>query len=693
MKLRVLSVAYPLAAVGRGAVGGAEQVLTELDEALVEAGHESLVIAQEGSSCRGRLIAIPRMPAPLDEKAVVLARAEARAALRAVLEREEVDVVHFHGLDFPAYLPETETPLLATLHLPPGWYALEAFRGRRGLHLHCVSATQRRACPPGAPLLDDIPNGVRLALFPFTAKKGEHAVALGRICPEKGFHLALQAAKAAGVPLRLAGQVFEYPAHRAYFDRELAPLFDADRRFVGPVGLAQKPDFLGSARCLLVPSLAPETSSLVAMEALACGTPVIAFPSGALAEIVEHGRTGFLVKDAREMAEAIARVGELDPAACREAAERQFSSEQMVRRYFATYARLARRRSAPPATPRASCVEGLNSLEALERPWSGLFDRCADATPFQSPEWLLPHLRVFGAGGLRTHLLWRGKQLVGLLPLREFNWEGEHRLGLAGAGISDCLDALVAPSVRDEDVARWLAEVLGPRGFDRCRFEQLPLNSRLLVLRDLHGFQATVEPGDPSPVLALPASVEAFHRALPASLLRDLRYCERRGDREHGVRYHAATAATLAPLLDGLFDLHGARWEARGETGVLANESVRAFHRQVAAGFLRRGWLRLYGVTLGEALAGMFYGFARGRTTWFYLGGFDPRWARFSPGKLALAHAIERAIAEGCDTFDFLRGREPYKYTWGAVDRPALRLDVWRAADTARAHSGSGGWT
>src|SRR5262249_25501474 len=127
-------------------------------------------------------------------------------------------------------------------------------------------------------------------------------LSLGRICPEKGYHLALEAAIAARLPMILAGEIFRYEAHERYYAQEIAPRLNGVRKFIGPVGLARKRRLLSAARCLLVPSLVPETSSLVAMEALACGTPVIAFPSGALAEIVEHGRTGFLVKNETEMA-------------------------------------------------------------------------------------------------------------------------------------------------------------------------------------------------------------------------------------------------------------------------------------------------------------------------------------------------------------------------------------------------------
>jgi glycosyltransferase involved in cell wall biosynthesis len=119
------------------------------------------------------------------------------------------------------------------------------------------------------------------------------------------------------------------------------PRLDRRRRFLGPLGFARKRRFLNAARCLVLPSLAQETSSLVAMEALACGTPVVAFPNGALSELVEHGRTGFLVHDIEEMADAMQRAGELSPEPCRAAARQWFSLDRMVRGYFAAYEELA----------------------------------------------------------------------------------------------------------------------------------------------------------------------------------------------------------------------------------------------------------------------------------------------------------------------------------------------------------------
>ncbi len=136
--------------------------------------------------------------------------------------------------------------------------------------------------------------------------------------------------------------MFPYAEHRAYFDDCIRPLLDDRRRYLGPLGFIRKRRLLGAASCVLVPSLCPETSSLTAMEALACGTPVIAFATGALPETVEHGRTGFLVETMEEMAAAIRDIGAIDRTVCRRTASERFSAQRMTDAYLTLYRQLTR---------------------------------------------------------------------------------------------------------------------------------------------------------------------------------------------------------------------------------------------------------------------------------------------------------------------------------------------------------------
>jgi glycosyltransferase involved in cell wall biosynthesis len=339
--LTILSVAYPLARVSTDAVGGAEQVLAALDAALTAAGHRSIVVACDGSQVTGELVPIPCYDNILDDVTRRRAHAATRAAIESARRCFEIDIVHMHGIDFYEYLPPPGPPVLVTLHLPPEWYPPDVFRlSRPRTYLQCVSASQRRRCPTHARLLPDIPNGVAVPESS-TDQKENYALALGRICPEKGFHLALDAGTAAGIPVYVAGQVYAYQAHQQYFDRELAPRLSCNgHRFLGPVGLTRKRELLARARCVLVPSVVAETSSLVAMEALAAGTPVIAFANGALPEIVDNGKTGFIVQGVQEMADALNRLDGVDAAECRRAALERFPHERMVARYIHLYEQL-----------------------------------------------------------------------------------------------------------------------------------------------------------------------------------------------------------------------------------------------------------------------------------------------------------------------------------------------------------------
>lgn len=339
--LTVLNVAYPLAPASRDAVGGAEQVLAALDAALVRAGHRSIVVACEGSKVAGTLFPVPAEKGILDEAAQERAWARHRAAIREARARWPVDLVHLHGIDFRAYLPE-DGPTLVTLHLPLDWYPPDALQpSRDDLWLHAVSPSQHATAPAGARLRPPIPNGVDIDALSGPQSKRDFALMLGRICPEKGVHLALDAARMADMPLIVGGRLYRYEWHERYFNEEVVPRLDHRRRFLGPLNFMRKRRFLNAARCLLVPSLAAETSSLVAMEALACGTPVIAFPNGALPDIVEHGRTGFLVRDVAEMADAMIAARHLDPEECRAVARQRFSLERMVGAYFESYRALA----------------------------------------------------------------------------------------------------------------------------------------------------------------------------------------------------------------------------------------------------------------------------------------------------------------------------------------------------------------
>jgi glycosyltransferase involved in cell wall biosynthesis len=241
--------------------------------------------------------------------------------------------------------------MLATLHLPASFYperTIEDCRSR-GIVLNCVSRSQASS----SPLLHGLPvirNGVATQFF-VPDEPGGYVLWLGRICPEKGTHVALEAARRLDIPLVVAGPVHPYADHQRYFSQCVEPWLDDKRRYIGPVGLEEKRRLLSRARCLLVPCFVAETSSLVAMEALSCGTPVVAFRQGALPEIVDDGETGFIVDSADEMCQAIARASHLSRRLCRERAVERFDSRHMIENYLTLYRRMITRRFSTRTAP------------------------------------------------------------------------------------------------------------------------------------------------------------------------------------------------------------------------------------------------------------------------------------------------------------------------------------------------------
>jgi glycosyltransferase involved in cell wall biosynthesis len=299
------------------------------------------VVGCTGSAIAGMLVPTPVHAAPHDEATLRHAYAIQQETLQRLLDTVDVDVVHMHGVDKHTELPEPGPPVLITLHRPPFNFPDHVRHTPRPHTLfNCVSKFSRRLYPGGTPLAV-IPNGVPLDRFRPGPPKENFVIALGRICREKGFHLAIDAAKKACLPLLLGGNVPPLPEDRRYFDDEIRPRLDEERRFLGAVSLEQRIDLLARARCAVIPSLVDESGSLVSIEALACGTPVVARPVGALPENIEHGRTGLFAYAVDDMARAFLDTVRLDPRECRLVACQRFSAARMVQSYLRMYTKLA----------------------------------------------------------------------------------------------------------------------------------------------------------------------------------------------------------------------------------------------------------------------------------------------------------------------------------------------------------------
>ncbi len=325
--------------VSDASCGGAEQMLWTLEHEMSKRGYKTTLAGCEGSCISGELIATGKAPSIPD--AFEFRSAEHSRRIAEELGRRQFDLVHDKSGFWWEHAGQCAAPVLATLHLPRNFYPERLFRHiASNIFFNAVSESQAKSFKDIPRFIGVVPNGIVLQKFPFTRKKGDYALWLGRICPEKAPHLAMDAAQQAGIPLVLAGEVYPFRWHQEYFDTEIRPRLERSGegvRWVQRPAFDEKLELLRNAKVLLLSTQAPETSSLVAMEAAACGTPAIAFPKGAVPEIVAHGISGFLVDGWREMGDAIADLDRLWPEDARDIAEERFCSRQMANGYERLY--------------------------------------------------------------------------------------------------------------------------------------------------------------------------------------------------------------------------------------------------------------------------------------------------------------------------------------------------------------------
>jgi glycosyltransferase involved in cell wall biosynthesis len=343
--MRVAMLAPPWISVPAPGYGGVESVVSALTEALVHRGHEVTLFCAPGSASSANVVTLLEEPHP-DEIERSLYEVDhvgqAFDHIDNAAGGDRFDVVHDHcGFTALAMANRIETPLVHTLHGP---FTAEtaAFYDRHGhkATLVGISRAQLSSAPIGLGPIGSIPNPIDLRAWPFEERKGDYLLWIGRMTPEKGPQRAIAAARAVDVPLVLAGVI--QPGQQAFFERAVAPHIDGDRvRFVGEVGGSAKRSLFARARGLLMPIRWNEPFGMVIVEALACGTPVIAFPEGAVSELVIDGKTGFLVDDERAMADAIGLLPRIAPRDCRAWVSEHCDVKVVAAAYERTYRSVA----------------------------------------------------------------------------------------------------------------------------------------------------------------------------------------------------------------------------------------------------------------------------------------------------------------------------------------------------------------
>jgi CelD/BcsL family acetyltransferase involved in cellulose biosynthesis len=308
-------------------------------------------------------------------------------------------------------------------------------------------------------------------------------------------------------------------------------------------------------------------------------------------------------------------------------------------------------------------------------------------TPAEIPPWSR-HLRE---GEIWSIAIFNRDRLVGLLPafLQSTRPSGERTLRFLGSGVSDYLDLLYESKECDRVLAALDGYLSESRDcWDLCDFHQLRPTSPWIGRHQTAGIPVTLHEQEPCPVLNLPMNLEDLAQTIPKRQLDNCRYYWRRANRSGRIEIEQANSSNLDSILQILFDLHAARWKSRGAEGALSDEAVRSFHREASRELLGVGIWRGYVLRLESQPLAVLAGFLHRRRFYYYLSGFDPRFVSLSPGTLVLHCAIEQAVREDAQQFDFLRGRESYKYLWGARDTRTSQLQLKSIPRVENGHDG-----
>jgi glycosyltransferase involved in cell wall biosynthesis len=338
--MRIAQVAPLIESVPPKHYGGTERIVSYLTEELVRAGQDVTLFASGDSVTNARLIASCERSLRKNERCKDPVAREVLLVDHVIEYVNDFDLIHFHTgyLHFPVcrYLP---VPHVTTLHgrldLPDLIPVFDRFRNEP---LISISNAQRQ------PLLwanwqTTVYHGLPKDLFTFQPKQGDYLAFLGRISPEKRVDRAIEIAKRVSMPLKIAAKVDR--ADRRYFKREIEPLLaESKAEWVGEISDQEKNEFLGNAYALLFPIDWPEPFGLVMIEAMACGTPIIAYDCGSVPEVMENGVTGFIVRDLDDAAKGVDRVRNLDRLRCREVFEKRFAADRMASDYVDVYKRL-----------------------------------------------------------------------------------------------------------------------------------------------------------------------------------------------------------------------------------------------------------------------------------------------------------------------------------------------------------------
>jgi glycosyltransferase involved in cell wall biosynthesis len=336
--LRIAVVTPPWFALPPEGYGGIESMCHLLVEGLFARGHQVTLVGVGSPDTSARFLRTyqEQQSSRIGQSLPDIIHAAAFAQhLRAL----DVDIVHDHSLAGPLLAFGRDVPTVVTAHGPmEGEFEIYYSLLSSAVSLVAISESQRRMAPDLS-WLATVYNAIWVDEYPYRVDKEDFVLWLGRASPDKGAHLAIDVAREVGVPIVLAGKCVE-PEEREYFEKEIEPRLGPGAEWTGEANVVRKKELLSAARCLLFPLQWHEPFGIVMVEAMACGTPVVALDKGSVPEVVEDGVTGFVCADLSGCAEALGSLDEIDPAACRQRALAKFDVDRMVDGYEDVYLRV-----------------------------------------------------------------------------------------------------------------------------------------------------------------------------------------------------------------------------------------------------------------------------------------------------------------------------------------------------------------
>lgn len=360
--MKILQIAPLWESVPPPAYGGTEAVVSILTEELVRRGHEVTLCAAGDSRTRAELLSVfPRSLRTARDLQDPWPYAWLHSAL-ALREASEFDIIHNHSGELTMAMAHLipDVPMLSTMHClvtSDTKFIWDRYPG----YYNTISMSQRRSMPPLASghFVGVVYNAIDVHSFPYDERKDDYLLFLSRISVDKMPHLAVEVARRTGQRLVIAGKVDRVDEH--YFNTVLAPLIDGKQiQFMGEADARLKRELYAKARCLVLPLCWEEPFGLVMIEAMACGTPVVSFARGSAPEVIVDGETGYVVRDADEMVDAVRRADRIDPRRCRRHVEENFDVPLMANRYLQAYQRIiVRERAYAQLLPAASDSAGV----------------------------------------------------------------------------------------------------------------------------------------------------------------------------------------------------------------------------------------------------------------------------------------------------------------------------------------------